>query len=241
MAVGVVAGDAAVQPEGFRHAQERAEDGLVVGAVERRVAVLRRAQQALFRRQHQAGPVHVDAAAFEDHPPAAVRGANPADLARLGDERGGAVVERPVRVLGPGVKAPVEGDFFAGGGLDEDRAGVAQPAPVGGERVEPDVREVGPHVAEDPPGGGPLGGIGDEQVDDFVPGQGADDLAVHPRDRGEPARPVGPLVRPRQPGAVVRLPLGGHAEVGCGRVAHADGVRPDRTGGIRMDLFSVNV
>ena len=41
--------------------------------------------------------------------------------------------------------------------------------------------------------------------------QVAHDLAVDPRDRRELARPVGALVRPRQPGRLVRLPLGRHA------------------------------
>src|SRR6266513_742550 len=41
--------------------------------------------------------------------------------------------------------------------------------------------------------------------------QCANDLRVHPRDRGELARPVRLVVRPGDPGCIVLLPLGGHS------------------------------
>ena len=40
--------------------------------------------------------------------------------------------------------------------------------------------------------------------------QVTDDLGIHPTNRSKLARPVGSLVRPRQPGSLMRLPLGGH-------------------------------
>src|SRR5262249_55467641 len=51
----------------------------------------------------------------------------------------------------------------------------------------------------------------DQELNVFVPRECPDDLGVYPRDRPEPAGPVGLVVRPGEPGRGVRLPLGWHA------------------------------
>ena len=51
----------------------------------------------------------------------------------------------------------------------------------------------------------------DDQFDPLVPRQMANDFGVHPWNGLELARPVVAVVRPSQPGGVVRLPFGGHA------------------------------
>ena len=66
-----------------------------------------------------------------------------------------------------------------------------------------------------------VGGVVDQQLDPLAGGQLADDLAVDPGDRPEAARPVGRVVRPGEPGRLVRLPLGGHARAGGGGVGRA--------------------
>ena len=72
VAVGVVAGDAAVHPEHLVDAEVVAEDALQLIAAEAGVALLDLAEQALFGGEQDAGSVGVDAAAFEDD---AMRGA----------------------------------------------------------------------------------------------------------------------------------------------------------------------
>ena len=57
-------------------------------------------------------------------------------------------------------------------------------------------------------------GIVDNNVDFFPASQMADDLGVDMRDAGELTRPVALVVRPGNPGRLVRLPLGWHAELG---------------------------
>ena len=66
----------------------------------------------------------------------------------------------------------------------------------------------------------------------------AHDLAVDPRDGREPAGPVVAIVRPGDPGGLVRLPLGRHAEAGsrgvCGQLNRSPGsgsARRRRCGG----------
>ena len=49
-----------------------------------------------------------------------------------------------------------------------------------------------------------------EDLDRLVVGEHARDLGVDPRNRPELARPVRLVMRPRDPGRAVRLPLGGH-------------------------------
>src|SRR5262249_6695332 len=57
----------------------------------------------------------------------------------------------------------------------------------------------------------------DEDVDPFDASEMAADLGVDPGDRFKLARPVGTVVWPRDPGGLVRLPLGRHAIAKCGR------------------------
>ncbi len=51
----------------------------------------------------------------------------------------------------------------------------------------------------------------DQNVDLLDAREMADDLRIDPRNRLELARPVGAIVRPRDPRGLVRLPLGRHA------------------------------
>src|SRR5258708_19899788 len=94
---------------------------------------------ALFRTQHQALAIHVNAAAFENH---VVRLAVASDyrhelleLKFLADAIGKLVVMLPVRILGPGIEAPVsDRDIFLA--LYENGAGIARPYPVSWPDVE---------------------------------------------------------------------------------------------------------
>jgi hypothetical protein len=57
-----------------------------------------------------------------------------------------------------------------------------------------------------------LGLVPDEQADDFAGGNLSHHFAVDPRMAVEFARPVGGVVRPAEPGGLVRFPFGGHRE-----------------------------
>ena len=66
MAVGVVAEDAASEPDGVRRAEVVGKRFFVVHARHVRIALLHFAQQAFFGGEDGAGAVDVDGAAFED-------------------------------------------------------------------------------------------------------------------------------------------------------------------------------
>src|SRR5580658_4182253 len=54
-------------------------------------------------------------------------------------------------------------------------------------------------------------GVFDDQVHALASREQADDFSVEPRNRRKLTRPVFGIVRPREPGGLVRLPLGRHA------------------------------
>ena len=113
VAVGVVADNAALQPQNLFHSQHPAQRGFNLLARHSRIALLHRAEQALLGGQQQAASVHVNRSAFEHHL-AARRTAHlhgsPQKLhaaAHLGNLFRKRVIELPVPVLGPGVELPV--------------------------------------------------------------------------------------------------------------------------------------
>ena len=67
-------------------------------------------------------------------------------------------------------------------------------------------------LIEDFPGALFRSRIVDDELDAFMPGQMADDFRVDPRDRLKLSRPVITIMRPCQPGGLVRLPFRGHAQ-----------------------------
>ena len=106
-------------------------------------------EEAFFGGEEEAGAVGVDAAAFEDEAVGLAvcglpdLGLELGHVVVPGDVLGDLVVAAPVVVLGPGVELPVGDGEVAGGVLDEDGAGVAEPDTVGGPLVEVEAGEVG--------------------------------------------------------------------------------------------------
>ncbi len=161
-------------------------------------------------------PFDVDGAAFEHQPPRTIR----RPLSRrlpLGQAQqfshaaGKLIVEMPVGVLGPGVEPPV----------GEATRPSALRTKIGPEsRVHP--RSVGQQVKAHPvefaparsrmPLRAPFGlRVLDQNVHALPRREQAHDLRIKPGNGLELARPVLGIVRPGQPGGLVRLPLGGHA------------------------------
>src|SRR5579863_6894270 len=147
MAVGVVAGDATAEPDDLIDAEVVVERALELLAAHAGIALLDVAEQAFFRGEQSAGAVDVDGAAFEHRQmmgavvelDGRLPGAHPEGFGGAG---GNLIVEMPVVVFGPGVELPVGQGDVAFRVLDEDRAGVASPAAVGGPRVEGDAIQV---------------------------------------------------------------------------------------------------
>src|SRR5262249_51411759 len=124
----------------------------------------------------------------------------------------GRVVALPVRVLRPGVEAPVrDPDLAVGLAADEEGAVVARPGAVGRDAEEVDAAEIDAGTAEHAPRRPLHRRVVDQDADALAGDELADDLGVDPRDRRELPRPVAPLMRPGEPGRRVRLPLGRHA------------------------------
>ena len=212
VAVGVVARDAAAEPEDVRRAEVIAQHALEVGPREPGIPDLGlRIQQTFFSRQQGADAVHVDAAPFEDHGTCGLDARQP-ELLR--DQIRDAVVLLPVAILGPAVEVEACDRRLRARprSFDEDRAEVASPAAVGGESEEVDALSPHPDLLEHAPGRGLTRGGVDEDADALAGRQPAHDLRIHPGDGGELARPIGGVVGPPDPRRRVRLPLGRHAE-----------------------------
>ena len=219
--VRVVAGDAAAEPEDLARAQVRGQDPLQLLARQPRVARLDLVEQALLGRQQCPRAVDVDGAPFEHHAPRlAVHGGRRLPLPQLeslGDPVVDGVVLLVVGVLRPTVEPPVGDRHLALGVLDEERAIVARPAPVGRRADEVDHAEVGAHALQQLACPRLRGGVVDQDADPLAAGQVADHLAVDPGDGRQLAGPVARLVRPGDPRGGVRLPLRRHAKAELGR------------------------
>ena len=126
---------------------------------------------------------------------------------------GNLVVEMPVVVLGPGVEAPVgEANLaLARFGRRSGRSRASRLRSVG-QHVKANPIEIARRLAPEFPQRAFLRlRVIDQDVHALARREQADDLRVDPRNRLEFSRPVFGIVRPGQPGGLVRLPLGGHA------------------------------
>ena len=173
VAVGVVAEDAAPQPDGVRRAQVVGKGLFVVHARHVRIALLHLAEQAFFGGEDGARAVDVDRSAFEDDavssesgrisrrmrgPFSRVLGAR-VGFWRFRHQAADFLVVPPVGIFCPGVEAKLEGErsraLLGLSGSEtrthmvllatrqEDAAGVAQPDAVGGPAMEADVGRKG--------------------------------------------------------------------------------------------------
>ena len=218
VAVGVVAGDAAPQPDDGADAEPGLEGPLDVLPVHARVSRLHhRVEQALLGRQRGPGPVDVQAPALQDHrptPPLRPRHDAP-HASRRGDATRQTVVAGPVAVLGPAVEAPIHkghlgGRFRGRGAPDERAARVAHPASVGRKPVRSQPPRIDPRLLQPPQGPSFRAGVPEHDLDRLDGREPAHDLDVAPSGRLELAGPIGPVVGPRQPGGAVGLPLRRH-------------------------------
>ena len=204
VAVGLVPGQPAAEPDHLAGTQVLAQQPLDLGAVEARVAV--GVEQALFGRQH--GPLAVDV-----HRPALQHQRRAVALGAFDLEhpRGGLFVALPAGIeAAPGVEAPVNAAATPGAVEQEARADVPHPGVVGRDLDQPrrgrqeltGLRQL-------------LGRGGDGH------GLGRRDRAGHLGERPlcgpRPFSPVVVALRPRHPAAGVRLPLGGHVKAIGGR------------------------
>ena len=130
-----------------------------------------------------------------------------------------AAIAPMVVVLGPAVEFPAD---QTDGGIacrrrlaldDKGRGRVAQPNAIGGRLEEPDSSQVDSHAFELIRHAALHRLAADDDVHRFDAAQVPDDLGIDPRHRRELSGPVVAIVRPRDPGCRVWLPLRGHAIV----------------------------
>ncbi len=229
VAVGVVAGDAAVEPEDLGGTEEFAEGLFDVGAGEVGVALLDGGEEAFFGGEDagvfEAAAADVDGAAFEDEALelsgiVLAVGDEAGEVEGFGHELRDGVIEGVVVVLGPGVEFEVGEGAATEVIFEEDAAAVTGPDAVGGGLVEGDVGEVDVIALEKGAdvflGGGTFFGRVDEDVDAFALGEEADDFGVDPGDGFELVGPVFMVVGPGDPGGFMGFPLGGHGEAAGG-------------------------
>jgi hypothetical protein len=213
VAVGVVARDAAVEPDGALDAEPAFEEGFVLFAGEAGVALLDGAEEALFGGEEETLAVDVDGAAFEDDAAAVPKGEFGPDAGGAGGEFAGAVVACQFGYFAQPLKCHLTAAHGVGA-LDEQGAEVAGPTAVGGGVDEGDAVVPGAGSWQGACAGLGAQVAGNEDPHVFVAREDADDLAVEVRDGFELAGPVGGLMGPGEPGGGVRFPLGGHAEGG---------------------------
>ena len=109
MAVRIVSGNAAAEPDNVGRAEIFPENRFPIRALETRITRLHFAQQALFRGEQRAQAVDVDAPAFQHHGAAAVLRLAHGQLQLGQNAAHGGIVLAPVVVLGPGVEPPLRG------------------------------------------------------------------------------------------------------------------------------------
>src|SRR5256886_4812264 len=164
--------------------------------------------------QERATTVHVDAPAFQHHVAVAEPSPPQPHSEPFRSQLRHLVVAFPVGILRPGVEAePRDGELGLGGGPDhEERTKIAGPTPVGGEAEEFQPRGIDTDLPEHASRPALMRGRIHENTHDLAGHHLADDLAVHPLDRRELTRPIACVIWPADPGGVVWLPFGWHAE-----------------------------
>ena len=213
MPMRVVADAALAEPDRLADPQFLGEAALVVGAREAGVPHLHVAQQPLLGHEHRALAVGLDAAPLEHHASLAIvpRRLVQREPGVLGDERADSRVGSEVVVLRPRIEAPVHEAHTAIGDVHARRAGIAQPDAVARALMQVHTRLSDLVHAEAVPRLFLGRVVVHEDAHLLVLGECPRDLGVDPRDRRELARPVRLVVRPRDPGGVVTLPLSGPA------------------------------
>jgi len=221
VAVGVVAGDAAAEPENVFGAEKAAERRFNLRARKTGVAHLNaRMEQAFLRGEQSAAAVDVNAAAFENEAATGDFSGEEREAKGASGMAGDLRVATPIGVFGPGIEAESddgERSVCARGARiapDEDGAGIAGPAAVGREREKPDATGRDSDGSEGAAGGGAVAGRLNDDVQQFAGRKFAADFRVDPGDDGDFAGPVRGVVRPAEPRGGVRFPLGGHAHGG---------------------------
>ena len=155
--------------------------------------------------------INVDAAAFQHDALVADRRLANWAAEQLGHAPGSRVIPLPIRILRPAIEMPVGQGHIAGRIDDEYRAIVARPNAVSGNQVKLDPTEIDAGFSQNP--ARPLLNllIADEQADRFGLSEATNNLGIDPRNSGELVRPIGGMVRPREPGGAVWFPFGRHA------------------------------
>src|SRR5947208_4505965 len=215
MAVGIVAGDPPPEPQQVRHAEVVAQRALQLRARQAGVPHLDRGvEQTLFGGEERAPAVDVDAPTLQHDIAVPGPSTQQPQAEPFRNPFRHLVVPFPVGVFRPGVEAEAgDGDLGARALTPHEQGAViARPPAVGREAEEFDARGVDTDPFEYAPGLALVRGRIHENTYDLARHELANDLAVYPRDRCELARPIARVVRPPDPGGVVRLPLGGHAE-----------------------------
>ena len=209
VAVRVVPGDPLPEPDHVRDSEKRAKDLLHPLPGQPRIPDLRHGvEQALLGGDQRSPPVDLDRAPLQNDALSAEPDRQELHSERLRGPRGDSRVLSPVRVPGPRIE-PEPGDgHFALRALpaDEDRAEIARPPAIGRKAEEGDAGWIHPDAREEP---GRLRLVRlrlDQNPDGLAGGDRPRDLPVDPGDGRELSGPVGAVVRPADPGRLVRLP-----------------------------------
>ncbi len=131
VAVGVVSGDSAIQPDDVRCAEPAFEQRFDLAPFETGISLLHDAEQALLGRQQRPGSVDVDRAALQNDAAFREVGQDEHRFRKSGNFHAGVVVSAPVPVLRPSVEMPLHGDFCVSGSDNPGRQEVARPTTVG--------------------------------------------------------------------------------------------------------------
>ena len=207
----IVADASLAEPDGLANAEVIAEDALVRVAVEAGVAHLHLGKEPLLGHEHRAGSIRFDSASLEDETFATIRPRRFPSRQRgdAFDRASNLCVAGVVRILCPRIEPPIHQLDGAALTVHESRRRVAQPDAVRGHDMKP-------HVARHAVRREMLlrrrthGRIVTQNLDPLARREYARDVGVDPGNGSQLTRPVGFVVRPRNPGGLVRMPLGGH-------------------------------
>ena len=117
-----------------------------------------------------------------------------------------------IGIFGPAIESEMIESDFAGFVSNADRAGVAQPAAIGGNPEKINCVEICPGFVQDGSNARFGGAVFNEEINALDFGQMADNFREGPGDGRKFPGPIGELVRPAEPGGFVGFPFGRHSE-----------------------------
>ncbi len=198
MAVCVIALDTPIQPQNLVYSQILPENRFIGRLIQTGIALLDFAQETLPGCKHHPGTVTFDGASLQHQSVSSPSGLDHPGLGQttnLCHGLGQSVIQLPIIVFCPGVKAPIEKAIPPCVVLDKNPACIPHPDPVGGLGMEVDDFWVDPGLSQNSPHRF-FRTFGDKQLNGFIKTYQTDNLGPNKWYRSKLSGPIRFLMGP---------------------------------------------